>query len=59
MGFIATLGASALVTFVQSNGNSLFGISVHAQQVLNIIAAIATIGIMLFLQFKIINKERK
>lgn len=59
MGFIATLGASALVTFIQSNGNSLFGISVHAQQVLNIISAIATVGIMLFLQFKIINKKKK
>ncbi len=59
MGFLATFVAGLLVTYIQQNGNSLFGVMVYAQQVLNLIAAVATIGIMLFLQFGIISKENK
>ena len=32
VGFLTTLVTSPLVTFVQKNGNSLFGITVYAQQ---------------------------
>ncbi len=59
MGFLSTFVAGFMVTYIQKNGNMFFGISVYAQQVLNLIAAIATIGIMLFLQFGIINNKKK
>ena len=59
MGFLSTFAAGFLVTYIQQNGNMFLGVSIYAQQVLNIIAAAATIGIALFLQFGIINKEKK
>ena len=59
MGFLSTFVAGFMVTYIQKNGNMFLGVSVYAQQVLNLIAAIATIGIMLFLQFGIINKKKK
>lgn len=58
MGFISTFAAGFLVTYIQKNGNMLLGVSVYAQQILNLISAIATVGIMLFLQFGIINKKK-
>ncbi|MBQ3547525.1 MAG: MFS transporter [Clostridia bacterium] len=58
MGFLSTFAAGFLVTYIQQNGNMFLGVSIYAQQVLNIIAAAATIGIALFLQFGIINKEK-
>lgn len=59
MGFISTFAAGFLVDYIQKNGNTILGVSIYAQQVLNLIAAVATVGIMLFLQFGIINKEKK
>ena len=58
MGFLSTFAAGFLVTYIKQNGNMFLGVSIYAQQVLNIIAAAATIGIALFLQFGIINKEK-
>lgn len=59
MGFLTTALVGLLVDYIQKSGNNLFGIPIYAQQVLNIISAIAVIGIILFLQFGIINKEKK
>ncbi|MBO5089804.1 MAG: MFS transporter [Clostridia bacterium] len=59
MGFLSTFVAGLLVTYIQQNGNSIFGVTVYAQQVLNLMAAVITVGIMLFLQLGIINKEKK
>ena len=56
---LPTFAAGFLVDYIQKNGNTFLGASVYAQQVLNLIAALATVGIMLFLQFGIINKEKK
>lgn len=50
-GFLATLAASALVTFIQNNGNKFLGVNVYAQQVLSAIAAIIVLVILLFLKF--------
>ncbi len=58
-GFLATLAASALVTFIQNNGNKFLGVNVYAQQVLSAIAAIIVLVILLFLKFsKGIEKEK-
>ena len=58
-GFISTFIAGLLVTYIQQNGNSFLSLTIYAQQVLNLMAATITVGIMLFLQFGIINKEKK
>lgn len=58
-GFLTTLAAGVLVTYIQQNGNTLFGISIYAQQVLNIISCIGVVVIILFLQLGIINKKKK
>lgn len=59
MGFLSTFVAGFLVSYVQASGNVFFGIPVYAQQLLNGVAAVGVIGIILFLQFKIINKSEK
>lgn len=58
-GFLTTLAAGVLVTYIQQSGNTLFGISIYAQQVLNIISCIGVVVIILFLQLGIINKKEK
>lgn len=37
-GFLASLVGSAILTYIQNNGNSLFGIPVYGQQVLSLIS---------------------
>ena len=49
VGFLTTLGMSALVEKIQSNGNSLFGISVYAQQVTAFISVIIVVIIIVYL----------
>jgi len=39
-GFLATLAASSLVSYIQTNGNTFLGISLYAQQVTSLIAAL-------------------
>ena len=53
-GFLATLAASPLVAYIQSNGNRLFGLPIYAQQVVSVIS-------VLFLVFAyiLIKKEKK
>lgn len=58
-GFLTTSAAGALVTYIQQNGNILFGFPIYAQQVLNGISCVGVVGILLFLQFGIINKAKK
>lgn len=48
-GFGSTLLGSALLSNIQKNGNTLFGIPVFAQQVLCAISAILTVVIILYL----------
>lgn len=49
VGFLATLIASPLVKYVQSDGNKLFGLNVYAQQVLSAISFTVTIIIIIYL----------
>lgn len=58
-GFTATLLGAALLDKIQAAENTLFGISVYAQQVLSLIAAVLILLLMLFLQTSIINKNTK
>lgn len=48
-GFFTTLAVSPLVSYIQSNGNKLFGISIYAQQVVSIIATALLVVLLIYL----------
>lgn len=56
-GFLATLAISPLVDFVQKNGNSIFGIQIHAQQLTAIISVILTITAAVYTKKVLIGKK--
>ena len=43
VGFLTTLVTSPIVTLVQKNGNSIFGITVYAQQMLSLVSVLAIV----------------
>lgn len=55
-GFLSTLGASVLVSFIQKNSNTLFGIKIYAQQVTSFIALCVTVVTVLYVYFVIIKR---
>ena len=52
-GFLATLAASPLVSYIQGNGNRLFGLPLYAQQVVSIISVL-----FLVFAYLLIKKEK-
>ena len=48
LSFVATLGASALVSHVEGNGNTFFGIAVYPQQILFAISALMMLALAFF-----------
>ena len=56
-GFVASLGASALLSKIQENGNSFLGISIYGQQVLSLISFGLIIAAFLFTHF-VIRKQK-
>lgn len=48
LGFSASLLAGRLLSFIQANGNSLFGIPCHGQQVLSVISLILTVTAVVY-----------
>lgn len=59
MGFLMTLAMSALVSWIQENGNSLFGLSVYAQQVTSAVAFLFIIVAVIYVTTTIIPIKRK
>ena len=61
VGFLTTLTVSRLVTYIQNNGNNIFGIKAYAQQVVSVISFTVVIILMLYVHFVIkpMNKERE
>ena len=57
-GFFATLAVSPLVGYIQNNGNKIFGISIHAQQLLALISAVIVVIILVYL-LMVISKLKK
>lgn len=57
-GFLSTLAVSPLVTYIQSNGNTLFGLSVYAQQVLSLISFVMTIITMLYVSLSLVKIKK-
>ena len=56
-GFLATLAVTPLVTFIQNNGNRIFGINVYAQQVLSAISVVLGILVIVYLQKVVLKIE--
>lgn len=58
-GFLTTLSISSLVSYIQNNGNTLFGLHVYAQQVVTMIALIFTVFAILYTRCILIKNIRK
>lgn len=59
-GFLTTLAVSPLVSAIQQNGNTLWGLPVYAQQVLSAAALIITVLTVVFVRRRVIlPKEEK
>ncbi len=59
VGFITTLICSTVVTKIQANGNTVFGMHMYAQQFLSAVSVIVFIITILYLNFAIIRKGKK
>lgn len=57
-GFFTTLAASPFVAFIQSRGNSLFGATVYAQQILSLVTFVMMIGLSIYIKKSIIDNSR-
>ena len=57
LGFAASIGASALLDYIQNNGNMLFGIHIYGQQVLSAISFAFVLAAILFNHF-VIRKQK-
>ncbi len=55
-GFVATLCASPLVSFIQQNGNTLFGLPIYAQQAVTVIGLLFTVLTLVYVQKALIRK---
>lgn len=61
-GFFTTLAVSPLVSYIQNNGNTFFGLNVYAQQVVSAIAVMLLIVLILYLNLvvrKIKSKKQE
>lgn len=58
VGFFATLAVSPLISLVQNNGNSVFGIPIYAQQLLSIVSVVILLLAALYVRF-VLSKEKK
>ena len=59
VGFVTTLIVSGLVTYIQNGGNTLFGLSVYAQQVVSAIAFVFTMAAVAYVTLVIIPVKGK
>ena len=57
LGFLATLFVSFLVSYIQNNGNSIFGINIYAQQVMSILSLLITVCVLLYVSKIHANKN--
>ena len=48
VGFLTTLAISPLVSYIQNNGNQIFGLNVYAQQVVSAISSVVVVLMLLY-----------
>lgn len=58
VGFLTTLAVSPLVSLIQKNGNTLFGIPIYAQQFLSLIGILFLIVAIIYLRTVIMKKDK-
>ncbi len=56
-GFLCALGSGKLLSVIQSNGNTVFGVHVYAQQVQSLISLIFVFAALLFAQVTLSHKK--
>lgn len=57
VGFLSTLLISPFIAFMQSRGNTLFGITIYAQQIISIISFLMITAIIIFIKFSMEEKN--
>ena len=57
-GFVTTVCISPLVTRMQNGGNSIWGVTVYAQQVLSAISLVLTVAAMIYVRKVLIKKGK-
>lgn len=57
VGFLTTLASSALLEYIQRSGNSIFGISLYAQQFLSLISIFFLIVGIVYIRIVLIRKK--
>lgn len=55
-GFLASLVGGFILSYVQNNGNCIFGISVYGQQVLSVVSVVILIGAVIYNRF-VVKKQ--
>ncbi len=56
-GFLTTLCISPLVTYIQNSGNTVFGMTLYAQQIITIIAILFTVSAIIYIRFAFIKNK--
>ena len=57
-GFVSSILAGKLLEYVQSNGNSIFGIHIYGQQLLALISTLIIFSAILFTHF-VVKKQKR
>lgn len=57
-GFLITLALSPVITKIQENGNSIFGMTVYAQQLFSLISLVMTIVLLVYMNVVVRKLER-
>jgi MFS family permease len=57
-GFLTTLFVSPLVSYIQSNGNTIFGLPIYAQQFITIISLLFTVVAIFYTRFTFIKSKK-
>jgi MFS family permease len=58
-GFFATLAVTPLVSYVQNNGNRLFGINIYAQQALSALAVVLVAVLIIYLNLVVRKIDKR
>lgn len=58
-GFLMTLAISPLVTHIQKNGNTVFGIPMYAQQLLSLFGIVMMVLVILYIKFVLKRTDKK
>ena len=59
VGFLSTLGFSAVLAVIQGNGLSIFGFQIYAQQLLAVVAILLFVATALYIRFALLKKNKK